>query len=123
MQSNTVGKEKPIPLRIIFILNVLKILLTIGFFMAFRYYGFEAGELAGDAGARVMMYALIGYLVAFSAIVYSILKRSLMGLRTAIIADFAVSVLAVAPIGFVVAAISMLLSFNQAVKSYFSYRK
>ena len=118
----TPGATKPITLRIIFILNALKILLTFGFFVAFKFYGLAVHGLEGDAGATLMLYTMFGYMAAFAGIVMSILKRNILGLRLAIIADFLVSIPAKAPIGFAIAAISMALTFTASVRAYFAYR-
>jgi len=116
------GLNKPINLRAIFILNALKILLTFGFFLAFKYGGFALHGLEGDSAVSLMLYATIGYIAAFGAMVFSILKRNMAALRVAITADFAISVFAKAPIGFAIAAISVGLTFTRAVKEYFAYR-
>ena len=116
------GRNKPITLRVIFILNALKILLTFGFFIAFKYGGFTLHGLEGDTAASLMLYTAFGYVVAFAAMVASILKRNILGLRAAIVIDFLISVPAKAPIGFAIAVISMGLTFTGAVKAYFAYR-
>ncbi len=118
----TTGASKPIILRVIFILNALKILLAFGFFAAFKYYGLQVGELAGPQAANLMLYTMLGYTVTFACIVASILKRSLIGIRTAIAVDFLVSIPATAVIGFVIAIIGMGLTFTASVRAYFAYR-
>ncbi len=121
--TNTIdGRDKPIKLRIIFILNALKIVLTFGFFIAFKYGGFAVNELEGEPAASLMLYTMFGYIAAFATMVVSILKRSMLGLRAAIVVDFLISIPAKAPIGFAVAAISMGLTFTNAVKAYFAHR-
>ena len=116
------GRAKPIKLRIIFILNALKILLAFGFFIAFKYYGAKVGSVEGPAAANLMLYTAFGYVATFAMIVASILKRSLIGIRAAIVVDFLVSIPAKAFIGFAIAIISMALTFTAAVKAYFAYR-
>ena len=117
-----IGATKPLLLRVIFILNALKILLTLGFFVAFKFYAFEAGSLRGDSAANLMLLTGLGYALTFAAIVASILNRNLTGMRAAIIADFAVSIPATAFIGFAIAVVSMALTFTRPVRAYFAYR-
>ena len=117
------GASKPIALRAIFILNALKILLAFGFFAAFRFYGLEVGDLAGPQAANLMLYTMMGYVLTFACIVTSILRRSMIGIRAAIAVDFLVSIPATAVIGFVIAIISMGLTFTASVRAYFAYRR
>ncbi len=118
----TTGASKPVTLRVIFILNALKILLALGFFAAFKFYGLQVGELAGPQAANLMLYTMLGYMVTFACIIASILRRSLVGIRAAIAIDFLVSIPATAVIGFIIAIISMCLTFTASVRSYFAYR-
>ena len=69
-----------------------------------------------------MLLCALGYIVTFAAMVISILRRSMLGLRLAIVADVFVSIPPRAPIGFLVAAISIALTFSASVKAYFNYR-
>ncbi|TCL08107.1 hypothetical protein BXY66_0140 [Shimia isoporae] len=116
------GAAKPILLRVIFILNALKILFTVGFFVAFKFYGLSVHGLEGDSAANLMLLALALYVAAFGAIVASILKRNITGIRLALLADLGVSLYVVAPIGFVTFAVSMALTFSKPVRAYFAYR-
>lgn len=118
----TPGASKPVTLRMIFILNALKILLAFGFFTAFKFYSLQVGELAGPQAANLMLYTMLGYMVTFACIVASILKRSLIGIRAAISVDFMVSIPATAVIGFIIAIISMGLTFTASVRAFFAYR-
>ena len=118
----SLGASKPLTLRAIFILNALKILLTLGFFIGFKFFGLSVHGLEGNAAASLMLFTAIGYMVTFAAVVASILKRNMIGIRVAIVADFLVSIPAKAPIGFLVAAISMALTFTPSVKAFFAYR-
>lgn len=120
--DTNVGASKPFTLRAIFILNALKILLAFGFFAAFKFFGFKVGELERDPAASMMLFTALGYIITFAAIVASILKRSLIGIRAAIALDFLVSIPATAVIGFAVAIISMGLTFTAPVRAYFAYR-
>ena len=117
-----VGATKPPLLRVIFILNALKILLTLGFFVAFKFYGFEAGSLKGDSAANLMLLTGLGYVLTFAGIVASILNRNLTGIRAAIVADFLVSIPATAFIGFAIAIVSMALTFTRTVRAFFAFR-
>ena len=116
------GFAKPITLRVIFILNALKIFLTFGFFVAFKYGDFVVQGLEGDSAASLMLYTIFGYMAAFSVMVFSILRRNILGLRIAIAVDFLISIPAKAFIGFAVALISMALTFTKPVSEYFNYK-
>lgn len=113
--EQAMGAEKPLQLRAIFILNALKILLTIGFYIAFEFTGFTVGGMTSS----MMLYTLIGYVAAFAAMVFCILKRNLLGLRISILIDFLISVPAKAFIGFAIAVIGIALTFTAPVKAYF----
>ena len=116
------GASKPLTLRAIFILNALKILLTLGFFIGFKFLGLSLHGLEGESAASLMLYTMMGYIVTFAAIVGSILTRNMIGIRVAIFADFLVSIPAKAPIGFLIAVIAMAFTFTLSVKAYFAYR-
>lgn len=116
------GFSKPPLLRVIFILNALKIVLTFCFFLAFKFFGLSVHGLEGASAANLMLLTMGGYMVAFAGIVASILKRSLPGIRVAIAADFLMSLPAKAPIGFAIAFIGMGLTFAPSVRAYFAYR-
>lgn len=116
--QNYTGKEKPIKLRIIFILNALKILISLGFYLAFTFTEFRVG----DIDPSLILYTFIGYVLLFAAMVTSILKRNIWGLRISIFLDFLVSIPAKAFIGFAIAAISIALTFTKTVQLYFKYK-
>ncbi len=117
-----IGIGKPPLLRIIFILNALKICLALGLLIGFKYYDFQFGSVSGPSAVTMIFWTLLGYIATFAAIVTSILKRSIIGLRTAIVVDFAISIPAKAFIGFAIALIGLGLSFTQPVKTYFGWR-
>jgi len=121
--SSETGREKPLTLRVIFILNALKVLLTIGFFAAFKWGGFALHGLAGDSAAQLMLVAAAGYAAAFVLIVSSILNRQIRWIRAAITLDLLISIAAGGPIGYVIAAVSMGLTFSVPVRAYFAYRQ
>jgi len=120
--DTNIGFAKPIKLRIIFILNALKIFLTLGFFLAFKYGDFVVQGLEGDSAASLMLYTMFGYMAAFAVMVFSILRRNILGLRIAIAVDFLISIPAKAFIGFAVALIAMALTFTKPVTDYFGYK-
>ncbi len=117
-----IGTKKPPLLRVIFILNALKIVLTFGFFLAFKFFGLSVHGLEGNSAAMLMLYTMVGYMATFAAIVVSILKRNIVTMRIAIVVDFLISIPPKAPIGFAIAVISMGLSFSRPVRAYFAYR-
>lgn len=117
-----IGFNKPPLLRVIFILNALKIFLALGFLIGFKYYGLQVGSVSGPSAVTMIFWTMLGYIATFAAIVTSILKRSIIGLRAAIVVDFLISIPAKAFVGFAVALIGMGLSFTQPVKAYFAWR-
>ena len=108
--------KKPILLRVIFILNALMVILPFVF-----YYVFTTKDISIDGlNPMYMLYTGIAYIVSFALLVNFILKRNLMGARVMFIINFLIALPAKAYIGFLVAIISMGLSFTQKVKEYFA---
>lgn len=64
-----------------------------------------------------------GYVAAFAAMVVSIQKRNITGIRAVIIADFIISIPARTVIGFAIALIGFGLTFAPSVGAYFGYRE
>ena len=116
------GFAKPPLLRVIFILNALKIVLALGLLVGFKYFDLKVGSVSGPSAVTLIFWTMIGYIATFAAIVVSILKRSIIGLRVAIVVDFLISIPAKAFVGFVVALIGLGLSFTKPVKAYFAWR-
>lgn len=107
---------KPIPLRVIFILNALMMILPFVFYAVITSKGIEIGGL----NPSWMIYTGIAYIASFAALVYFILKRNIQGARAIFGLNFLIAIPAGAYIGMGVAIISMLLSFfNGKVKHYF----
>lgn len=117
------GFNKPPLVRVIFILNALKILLALGLLIGFRNFDLQVGSVSGPSAVTMIFWTMIGYIATFAAIVTSILKRSIIGLRAAIVIDFLISIPAKAFIGFAVALIGLGLSFTNPVKEYFAWRE
>ena len=124
MTSNdiNIGKAKPPLLRAIFILNAMKILLALGLLVGFKYFDLQVGSVHGPAAVTMISWTMLGYIATFAAIVTSILKRSIIGLRVAIVIDFITSIPAKAFIGLAIAIIGMGLSFTATVKAYFAWK-
>ena len=120
--NTNIGFEKPALLRVIFILNALKIFLAFGLLIGFKYFDLQVGSVSGPSAVLMIFWTMIGYIATFAAIVTSILKRSVIGLRTAIVIDFLISIPAKAFVGFAVALIGLALSFTNPVKAYFAWR-
>ena len=116
------GFAKPPLLRVIFILNALKIFLALGLLVGFKYFDLKVGSVSGQSAVTLIFWTMIGYIATFAAIVVSILKRSIIGLRVAIVVDFLISIPAKAFVGFAVALIGLGLSFTKPVKAYFAWR-
>ncbi len=114
-QSATLVK-KPILLRVIFILNALMMILPFVF-----YYVFTTKDISiNGLNPTYMLYTGIAYIVSFALLVNFILKRNIMGARIMLVINFLIALPAKAYIGFLVALISMGLSFTKPVKEYFA---
>ncbi len=111
--------KKPIPLRVIFILNALLI------FLAFAIYYALSNDLFEPPGGKSLnpawvLYTAIGYIITFIALVTCILNKKLMALRAVIITVALISIPAGGFIGILFSIISFALSFNKKVLAYFN---
>lgn len=107
--------KKPIPLRVIFILNALMMFLPFVF-----CYAVASGKLNVGIPATTMAYTGIAYIMSFAILVTSILKKNIRLLRGVIAVNVLMALPAKAFIAIGVAIVSMALSFNSQVKNYFS---
>lgn len=112
----TIDKKKPIPLRVVFILNLLKIFLAAGL-----YTYFTANDITlGEVGPQIILYTGIAYVVLFIGIIIVITKRNLLALKIIIFIDLLASLPAKAFAGILIAIISLLLLFfNKKIRYYF----
>ena len=105
--------KKPISLRIVFILNAIKILLTLAFYISFTY-----GDTGIDLDPNKILYTGAAYVFFFGIIVFSIIKRNQLLLRISIILDFIASIPLFAFIGLIISAVSFLLTFRKSAINY-----
>lgn len=109
--------NKPIPLRIIFLLNALMMILPFVFYYVFTIQNITVGDL----DPMYMVYTGLAYILSFGVLVIFLLKRNLWGARVTFILNILIALPAGAYIGIVVAIISLTLSFfNQKVLAYFN---
>ncbi len=107
--------KKPIQLRIIFILNALMMFLPFIF-----YYVFKVKEITIEGlDPMWFIYTGIAYILSFAILVPSILKRNIILFRTIFLVNILIAIPAGAYIGIGIAIISMILSFNKKVISFF----
>ena len=107
---------KPIPLRVIFILNALMMILPFIFYYVITSKGIEIGGI----DPNYMIYTGIAYIGSFAILVYFILNRNIVGLRIMFLINILIALPAKALIGIGVAIISLVISFlNKKVKAYF----
>ena len=107
--------NKPITLRVIFILNALMAILPFIF-----YYVFTTQDIqVGDLDPMWMIYTGIAYILSFAVLVGSILKKNLLLLRSVIALNFIIALPAKAYLGILVGIISISLSFTSKIKQYF----
>lgn len=115
-QTSSIGSlNKPIPLRIIFILNAIMMVLPFVF-----YFVITSNNISiGDLDPNLMLYTGMGYIVSFGLLVFFILSRKLWGVQAVIGLNVLIALPAKAYIGILVALISFGLSFHKKVKAYF----
>ena len=106
---------KPIPLRIIFILNALMCILPFVFYLVITKKGIEIGGLDPIG----MVYTGLAYIVSFILLVRFILKRNYNGVRVILILNVLIAIPMKAYIGILFALISLGLTFHKKVKEYF----
>ncbi len=107
--------KKPISLRVIVILNLLKIFLAFGIYTVITVKGIVAG-----INPDWILYTACGYVATFSIIVFSILKKNIVLFRLIIIADIIISIPAKAIIGISISVVSVIISLNKKIQNYFS---
>ena len=108
--------KKPIPLRIIFILNALMMILPFVF-----YYVFTTQDISIDGlDPMYMVYTGVAYIISFIFLVASILKKNMILFKIMFGVNIVIAIPAKAFIGIIFAVISIALSFNGKVKDYFS---
>jgi len=108
--------KKPIPLRVIFILNALMMFLPFGF-----YAFFTSNDISIEGlNPMYMVYTGLGYIASFVILVGSILKKKIGLLRIVLLINILIALPAKAYIGIIVAIISILISFTKKVKTYFN---
>lgn len=114
--NSTQLPPKPIPLRVVFILNALMMFLPFIF-----YYVITSKEITiGGLDPQIMIYTGIAYIISFIPLVYFIVKRNVIGFRIMFIVNVIIALPAKAYIGILVAIVSTLISFfNKKVKEYF----
>ncbi len=113
----TTELKKPIPLRVVFILNLFKIFLAAGL-----YYYFSTNDITlGSVGPQIILYTMFVYIALFIGIIITITKRNLTALKVVIFIDLLASIPATAFAGILISVISLLLLFfNGKIKAYFS---
>jgi len=117
MSNSSNSIKKPIPLRVIFILNALMMVLPFVFYYVFTTKNITVGNLDPIS----MVYTGIAYIISFAVLVYFLVNRKLVGARIMFIINILIAIPASAYIGILVAIISLLLSFfNKKVLAYFS---
>jgi len=117
MSNSSNSISKPIPLRIIFILNALMMILPFVF-----YYVFTTKNISiGDLDPIWMVYTGIAYVVSFIFLAYCLKNRKLLGARIMFIINILIALPASAFIGILVAVISLAIAFfNKKVLAYFA---
>lgn len=113
--TDTLLPGKPIPLRVIFILNGIMMFLPFIFYAVITSKNIDVGGL----DPVYMIYTGIGYIASFTALVFFILHRNIMGVRLIILLNVLIALPAKAYLGIIVAVVSFGLTFNKRVKSYF----
>lgn len=117
MQVTSSPIKKPIPLRIIFLLNALMTILPFAFYYVFTTRNISVGTL----DPIWMAYKGFTYIISFVVLVYFLINRKLLGARILFGINILIAIPAGAYIGILVALISLALTFfNKKVLVYFS---
>ncbi len=116
MTANQRKVKKPIQLRIIFILNALMMFLPFVF-----YYVFTTKNISIDGLDPILMvYTGFAYILSFILLVLTILNRKLIPFRIIFAVNILIAIPAGAFLGILVAIISLIISFNAKVKTFFA---
>ncbi|OJJ15407.1 hypothetical protein BKI52_38995 [marine bacterium AO1-C] len=108
--------KKPIPLRVIFILNALMMILPFVFYAVITSKNIRIGNLEPIH----MVYTGIAYILSFAVLVFFLVKMNIRGARFIFFLNILIAVPTGAYIGILIAIISLALSFfNQKVLGYF----
>ena len=107
--------KKTTPLRILMALNAMMMFLPFVFYFVIIKNNFEVG-----VDPTWMLYTGLGYIVSFSALVFFVLTRNILGLRIVIGINVIIAIPVSAFIGWIVVIVSIVLSFNKKVKAYFA---
>lgn len=117
MTNSTIKVQKPIPLRIIFILNALMAVFPFIFYWVFISKNISIGNL----NPIWMVYTGIAYFISFVFLVYFLKNRAQLGARIIFILNILIGIPAGAYLGILVALVSLSLSFfNKKVLTYFA---
>lgn len=117
MSHSNLKVHKPIPLRVIFLLNALMAILPFVFYWVFTTRNITVGDL----DPLWMVYTGIAYILSFTFLVYYLKNRKLFAARTVFVINILIAIPAGAYIGILVAITSLLLSvFNKKILTYFS---
>lgn len=117
MSNSNLKIHKPIPLRIIFILNALMAILPFIFYWVFTSKNMSVGNL----NPIWMIYTGIAYIISFIFLVYCLKNRKQWGARIIFFINILIAIPTSAYLGILVALISLALSFfNKKILAYFS---
>lgn len=107
--------KKPIPLRVVFILNLLMCILPFIF-----YYVFTTKDISiAGLDPIYMVYTGLAYIASFGLLVASILTKKIWLFRGIFLLNILIALPAGAYIGILFAIISIALSFNKKALAYF----
>ena len=113
---STTAPNKPIPLRIIFILNGLMMILPFVF-----YFIFTTQDISIEGvNPTHFLYTGFAYIISFAFLVNFILKQQMIPFRIMFLVNILIALPAKAYIGIGVAILSILISLHSRVKAYFS---
>lgn len=116
MSQTLTAPKRPFNLKIIVGLYGFKLLLACGFYAAFA-----SGAVSVDGVTpSLLLYTLIGYVIAFAAMMAFLAMGNIWGMRVCMAVDFLISVPAKAFIGFVIGAVAIALSFTASVRDWVS---
>ncbi len=118
MNSHTTNTpvHKPVPLRVIFILNALMCVLPFVF-----YYVFITKDIQIGLEPIHMVYTGIAYIISFGFLAYFMNNKKLLATKIVFIVNILIALPTSAYLGILIAIISLLLSFfNKKVRNYYN---
>ena len=113
--ETSIVNTKPSSIRTLLIMNGIKAVLPLGFYIAAKN-----GLLKGLLEPNLALLTLGMWLVMYALLVFSINRRNMLYTRIVILLDFVAWIPAKAMLGILFGLISLGITFTKSAKQYFS---